>query len=224
MKFRVLIAAICFILPCLSYLSADIYRWTDKQGTTHFGNSVPSDAQDVKVVSKEAGSGPAASAPAPEPDAKSTEDIIQELEDDLQLEREARKQADETKKPAPPDPGGHHHARKGASRKEDPGARAEAAGVFRLPAEQARADRLLRIPAAGADGEPGQLLQEPGAVRRQRPCARQRPIQLTRLEKGVEKQAESYRLIYIAFSEKCTYILTVSQIPMPHFVEPDKLP
>ena len=41
MKFRVLIAVICFILPCLSYLSADIYRWTDKQGTTHFGNSCP---------------------------------------------------------------------------------------------------------------------------------------------------------------------------------------
>ena len=102
MKFRVLIAVICFILPCLSYLSADIYRWTDKQGTTHFGNSVPSDAQDVKVVSKEAGSGPAASAPASEPDAKSTEDIIQELEDDLQREREARKRADEIKKPAPP--------------------------------------------------------------------------------------------------------------------------
>jgi Domain of unknown function (DUF4124) len=102
MKFRVLIAAICFILPGLSYLSADIYRWTDKQGTTHFGNSVPSDAQDVKVVSKEAGSGPAASAPASEPDAKSTEDIIQELEDDLQRERDARKQADEINKPAPP--------------------------------------------------------------------------------------------------------------------------
>jgi hypothetical protein len=102
MKFRVLIAAICFILPGLSYLSADIYRWTDKQGTTHFGNIVPSDAQDVKVVSKEAGSGPAASAPVSEPDAKSTEDIIQELEDDLQRERDARKQADEIKKTAPP--------------------------------------------------------------------------------------------------------------------------
>ena len=53
MKLRVLIAAICFILPGLSYLSADIYRWTDKEGTVHFGNSVPPDAQNVKVVSKE---------------------------------------------------------------------------------------------------------------------------------------------------------------------------
>ena len=67
MKFRVLIAVICFILPCLSYLSADIFRWTDKEGTVHFGNSVPPDAQDVKVVFKEISSGPAAGAPARSP-------------------------------------------------------------------------------------------------------------------------------------------------------------
>jgi hypothetical protein len=97
MKLRVLIVALCFILPGLSYLSADIYRWTDKQGTVHFGNSVPSDAQDVKVVSKEIRSDPAAGAP----DAKSTESIIQENEADLQREREAR-QAEEMKKTAPP--------------------------------------------------------------------------------------------------------------------------
>ena len=103
MKLRVLIAAICFILPGLSFLSADIYRWTDKQGTVHFGNSVPADAQDVKVVSREISSGPAASAPAPEPDTKSTEGIIQELEDDLHREREARKQpSDEVQKTASP--------------------------------------------------------------------------------------------------------------------------
>ena len=102
MRLRVLIVAMCFILPGLSYLSADIYRWTDKEGVVHFGNSAPSDAQDVKVVSKEISSGPAAGAPAPGPDAKSTESILQELEDDLQREREARKQADEIKKTAPP--------------------------------------------------------------------------------------------------------------------------
>jgi Domain of unknown function (DUF4124) len=97
MKLRALIVALCFILPGLSYLSADIYRWTDKQGTTHFGNSVPPDAQDVKVVSKEIRSDPAASAP----DAKSTESIIQENEAEMQREREAR-QAEEMKKTTPP--------------------------------------------------------------------------------------------------------------------------
>ena len=103
MKLRVLIAAMCFILPGLSYLSADIYRWTDKQGTVHFGNSVPSEAQNVKVVSREVSSGAADSAPAQEADAKSTERIIQELDTDLQREREARKLADEiAKKNAPP--------------------------------------------------------------------------------------------------------------------------
>jgi hypothetical protein len=102
MKLRVLIAALCFILPGLSYLSADIYRWTDKQGTVHFGNSVPSDAQNVKVVSKEVSSSPAASAPAPEQDAKSTEGIIQELEDDLHREQEARKRAAEVQTTVPP--------------------------------------------------------------------------------------------------------------------------
>jgi hypothetical protein len=102
MKLRILIAAICFILPGLSYLSADIFRWTDKEGTVHFGNSVPPDAQDVKVVSKEISSGPAARTPAPAPDAKSTETIIQELENDLQREREARRQANEVKTTAPP--------------------------------------------------------------------------------------------------------------------------
>jgi hypothetical protein len=102
MRLRVLIVALCFILPGLSYLSADIYRWTDKQGVVHFGNSAPSDAQDVQVVSREISSGPAAGAPALGPDTKSTESILQELEDDLQREREARKQADEVKKTAPP--------------------------------------------------------------------------------------------------------------------------
>ena len=92
----------CFILPGLSYLSADIYRWTDQQGAVHFGNSVPSDAQNVKVVSKEISSSPAVNAPDPAPDAKSTESIIQELEDDLQREQAVRKQADEVKKTAPP--------------------------------------------------------------------------------------------------------------------------
>lgn len=101
MRLRVLIVAMCFILPGLSYLSADIYRWTDKEGVVHFGNSAPSDAQDVKVVSKEISSGPAAGAPAPGPDAKSTESILQEHEADLQREREAR-QAEEMKKTAPP--------------------------------------------------------------------------------------------------------------------------
>jgi hypothetical protein len=103
MRLRVLIVAMCFILPGLSYLSADIYRWTDKQGVVHFGNSAPSDAQDVKVVSKEISSGPAAGAPAPGPDAKSTESILQELQEDLQREQEARQQqADAAKKNAPP--------------------------------------------------------------------------------------------------------------------------
>jgi len=93
----------CFILPGLSYLSADIYRWTDKQGVVHFGNSAPSDAQDVKVVSKEISSGPAGGTPAPGLDAKGTESILHELEDDLQREREARnKQAEEIKRNAPP--------------------------------------------------------------------------------------------------------------------------
>jgi hypothetical protein len=102
MKLRVLFVAICFILPGLSYLSADIYRWTDKQGAVHFGNSVPSDAQNVQVVSKEISPGPAADAPALEPDAKSTETIIQDLEDDLQREQMARQQAEEVQKTAPP--------------------------------------------------------------------------------------------------------------------------
>ncbi|MBI5581893.1 MAG: DUF4124 domain-containing protein [Deltaproteobacteria bacterium] len=102
MKLRILIAAVCFILPGLSFLSADIYRWTDKQGTVHFGNSIPSDARNVKVISEEISSGPAAGAPAPQPDAKSIEDIVQELEDDLQREREDRQRADEVKKTAHP--------------------------------------------------------------------------------------------------------------------------
>jgi hypothetical protein len=102
MKLRVLIAAICFILPGLSYLSADIFRWTDKEGTVHFGNSVPPDAQNVKVVSKEITSGPAGNASAPEPGAKSIESILKEHEEDLKREQEARKQSDAVQNTAPP--------------------------------------------------------------------------------------------------------------------------
>ena len=162
----------CFILPGLSYLSADIYRWTDKEGVVHFGNSAPSDAQDVKVVSKEISSGPAAGAPAPGPDAKSTESILQELEDDLQREREARKQADEIKKTAPPTHADIIAREKARLEKKITELDQKPIEYYGgSPKIKSVADGLLRIPAAGADGGPGQLLQKPGA-RTQLPCAR----------------------------------------------------
>jgi hypothetical protein len=102
MKLRVLIAAICFVLPCLSYLSADIYRWTDQQGAVHFGNTVPSDAQNVKVVSKEISSGPDTRAAAPAADVQSTGSGAQEPAEDPQREREARTQANAEATAAPP--------------------------------------------------------------------------------------------------------------------------
>jgi hypothetical protein len=92
-----LIAAVIFLLaPGLSCLSADVYRWTDAQGNVFYGNQPPPGARDARVMFKEQ-SGPAAGQPAGG-EAPSTEAVLQELEDDLRREAEARKDADSIKK------------------------------------------------------------------------------------------------------------------------------
>jgi type II secretion system protein C len=84
MKYRFLIAALFFIVPGLSYLNADVYRWTDSKGNVIFGNLPPSDAQNVKLMFKESTSGPDAKPAAQEEDQSRTEAIIQDLDHDRQ--------------------------------------------------------------------------------------------------------------------------------------------
>jgi hypothetical protein len=102
MKYRILIAALFFIAPGLSYLNADIYRWTDSKGNVIFGNLPPSDARNVKLMFKESTSGPDAKPEAQEEDQSRMEAIIQDLDEEARREEQARKEAESAKQSAPP--------------------------------------------------------------------------------------------------------------------------
>ena len=97
-----LIAALIFLLASgLSCLSADVYRWTDAQGNVFYGNQPPSGARDVRVMFKEQSSPAVGQAAEGEP--RGTEAVLQELEDEMRREAEARKEAGSVKKNQVPD-------------------------------------------------------------------------------------------------------------------------
>jgi hypothetical protein len=101
MKYRILIAALFFVIPSLSYLSADIYRWTDSKGHVVYGNQPPSDAASVKLMFRETTSGPEAKPSAQTDDSNSLEAIIRGLDEEVQREEQTRKEA-ESAKPSTP--------------------------------------------------------------------------------------------------------------------------
>jgi len=104
MKYRIVIAALFFIIPSLSYLSADIYRWTDPSGNVVYGNQPPSSADNVKLMFRET---PPSAAPGGKPaaqqdDSSSVEAIIRGLDEEVQREEQARQDAESTKPSTPP--------------------------------------------------------------------------------------------------------------------------
>jgi hypothetical protein len=99
MYIRLIAALLFFVVPGLSYLNADVYRWTDAQGNVYYGNQPPAGARDAKVMFKEQ-AGPAPGQPAVE--ERSTEAVLQELDDELRREADARKDADSVKTNATP--------------------------------------------------------------------------------------------------------------------------
>jgi hypothetical protein len=101
MKYRILIAAIFFIIPSLSYLSADIYRWTDASGNVVYGNHPPSNAGDIKVMFREVPAGPGGSAAARTDESSSVEAILRGLDEEKQREEAAREEAAAAKSSAP---------------------------------------------------------------------------------------------------------------------------
>jgi len=100
MKFRLIAAIIFFVIPGLSYLSADVYRWSDAQGNVFYGNQPPADGRDVKLMFKETASTPGAGGAVREEGQPNVDKIIQELEDEGKRE-EARKKAESAKSGAP---------------------------------------------------------------------------------------------------------------------------
>jgi hypothetical protein len=101
MKLKILAAALFFILPGLSFISADVYKWTDENGGTHFGNRPPSDGRNVKILFKEipsdSGAGQTNSGTPSD-----TEAIIKELDSEQQREQqEARRQEEEARQEKP---------------------------------------------------------------------------------------------------------------------------
>lgn len=102
MKSRLIAALIFFVVPGLSYLSADVYRWADEQGNMFYGNTPPSNARNVKLMFKESAAAPAAGVAAQDEAQRSAEAIVQELEEEKVREDEARKEAESVKRNAPP--------------------------------------------------------------------------------------------------------------------------
>jgi Domain of unknown function (DUF4124) len=92
MKLRILVAAIFFMIPGLTYLGADVYRWSDSQGNTYYGNRPPAEGRNIKLMFKEVPSDPAANQQEPEAGPGATEAIIEELDEELRREAEDRKQ------------------------------------------------------------------------------------------------------------------------------------
>ena len=101
MRFRLIAALIFFIVPGLSYLSADVYRWTDAQGNVAYGNHPPADARDVKLMFKETAPAPGVAGAVREEGQRNPETIIQEMEEETRREAAARKKAESAKGTAP---------------------------------------------------------------------------------------------------------------------------
>jgi hypothetical protein len=101
MKFRLIAALIFFVIPGLSYLSADVYRWTDAQGNVFYGNQPPADARNVNLMFKEMASAPGVGGAVREEGQRNAEAIIQELEDEEKREEAARKKTESAKSNAP---------------------------------------------------------------------------------------------------------------------------
>jgi hypothetical protein len=102
MKSRLIAALIFFVIPGLSYISADVYRWTDGRGTVSYGNLPPADARDLKLIFKESASPPGAGT-APQDEARSdAETTIQKPEEEKNSEEEAQPKAESAKRNIPP--------------------------------------------------------------------------------------------------------------------------
>lgn len=101
MKYRILIAALFFAVPGLSYLNADIYRWTDSRGHVVYGNLPPSDAGNVKLMFRESPGSPGTNPTAAPDDSSSVEAIIRSLDEEVQHEEQARRDAESAKPSAP---------------------------------------------------------------------------------------------------------------------------
>lgn len=101
MKARYLIAALIFALPGISFLRADIYRWTDSRGIVHYGTQPPADARNVVLRFKEpppAEGSPPADAAGPR-EASDIDALLQEFDQELQREEdERRRQAEEIRR------------------------------------------------------------------------------------------------------------------------------
>jgi hypothetical protein len=101
MKYRIIIAALFFVIPGLSYLNADIYRWTDSKGNIVYGNLPPSDAGNVKLMFRETPESRGTKPPAAQDDSSSVEAIIRGLDEEVQREEQARRDAESEKASTP---------------------------------------------------------------------------------------------------------------------------
>lgn len=102
MKFRILIAAVFFIIPSLSYLSADIYRWTDSNGNVVYGNQPPANASDVKVMIRETPGRAGASSSTQPDNSGSAEANLKGVEEEKQGVEQPPEESGAAKPSAPP--------------------------------------------------------------------------------------------------------------------------
>jgi len=98
MKFPLIAALIFFVIPGLSYTSADVYRWTDGKGTVHYGNQPPPDSRNLKLMFKEYVSPHGAEAPPPDQALSDAATVIQGPEEDKSSEGDAQQSTESVKR------------------------------------------------------------------------------------------------------------------------------
>jgi len=102
MKSRLIAALIFFAIPGLSYISADVYRWTDGKGNVSYGNQPPTDARDLKIMFKESVSPQGAGAGGQDEAPRDTDAINQDPEDAKTIEEATPRQVEPVKRNVPP--------------------------------------------------------------------------------------------------------------------------
>lgn len=90
-------------LFCTQQMDAEIYKWIDENGVIHYGNILPSDSENVKIVSREYEHDEAADQERVKADQKAIDALTEEIKaEEQQASVEKQKKLTEAKQTQPP--------------------------------------------------------------------------------------------------------------------------
>jgi hypothetical protein len=99
---RIFIFSAIFALTglfCIPQLDAEIYKWVDEKGVIHYGNRLPGDSENVKIVSREYEHDEAADQERVKTDQKAMDALTEEIKtEEQQASVEKQKKSEEEQK------------------------------------------------------------------------------------------------------------------------------